>query len=96
MAVNGSAGSTSALSGSAKSGRCLVCGKAGHRANEHSTEMAEGTMDMAGGQLQRALTEISNDDKLTADQKRTWMVRIKGFWSKIQKDREGGVAEAAL
>ena len=96
MALSGSAGSGSSSNGSSKACRCLVCGKAGHRANEHSTEMAEGTMDLAGGQLQKALTEISNDDKLTPDQKRTWMVRTKGFWRKIQKDRADGVAEAAL
>ena len=70
--------------------RCLFCGKAGHRASSsiHKHEIAEGGGGYSQENLKKALANIANDQKLTADLKRRWSGRIKAFWAKMQSGTE--------
>ena len=80
------------------SSRCLFCGKTGHRATSgvHASELAEGNASYSQSQLQRALSEVSNESSLSNDQKRTWVTRIKAYFSKMKDEGTRNVAEATL
>lgn len=66
------------------SDRCLVCGKAGHRADSdvHAREIAEGRLTYSKSQLRCALAEVNGDDSLSAERKRHWTGRITKYWEK--------------
>jgi len=85
---------TSTSASSDKHCRCLYCGKLGHRPDQHANELSEGDVGDTQMQLQKALTHVANDSKLSAELKRNWSTRIKAFWAKIKGG--GSVAEATL
>ena len=80
-------------SGASSSGRCLVCGEAGHTAasDVHQDDMAEGGMAYSQGQLRKALATVASDTTLTAESKKHWSGRIKKYWAALERGG-GGVA----
>ena len=60
---------------------CLYCGKQGHRSDSpiHAQEIAEGSVPTDG--LQNALTEVAKNAKLSADRRKHWSARIRGYWA---------------
>ena len=70
--------------------RCLLCGKAGHRADSdvHKAELAEGSLSTSSDQLSGALSNIAKDQGLNAEQKRSWSARVRSFWSKLKTDTQ--------
>ena len=87
--ANGNAAGSSARS---NNDICLRCGKRGHRADSgvHANEYAEGS-DAEDG-LKQALHCIAVDSKLSADCKKHWSGRIRGYWAALTGSRDAGAS----
>ena len=49
----------------------------------HDVDMAEGTFVPSEDQMRNALSTVAQDSSLSADAKKQWSVRIKGFFAKL-------------
>ena len=71
---------------SSASDRCLYCGERGHRASDprHQLEGAEGSAQLTDDNLNAALSTITKDRSLNAEQKKHWKSRIRAFWGTMR------------
>ena len=75
-----------------KHDRCLLCGKAGHFADDprHADEAGEFGTTQAQDRLRTALANIAKDKNLSAADKKRWSVRTRAFWATVGTGDRGG------
>ena len=66
--------------------RCLLCGELGHLATSpiHQEEVVEGSVSLTPQRLQKVLAKLDAEKTLTAEKRKVWKKRIKGFWASVK------------